>query len=258
MNQVEKKGIHIKDTLKGLGGVLLGALIAVGLVVLPAAGIQRAPKIDSFSWQEIDLFIAAAVGGAIAGFLIFANEERRESFLYARGLMADLIKKPSLKPLNELVNQFAFEMVFSAFLFWYVACAGLLKRLSLGCFSQENAQIAQTIGLLVCLAGIIKGLAVLAASGKEKMNAGSNTNDMSIPVGLASREVRHPLLFAFLIFLLGVPLCLATLYPLVAIPGAIVVINWKIRQNEEKLVISLGEPFKLYQQSTKRLIPFVF
>lgn len=70
--------------------------------------------------------------------------------------------------------------------------------------------------------------------------------------------VRHPLYTGLIIFIIGIWL----LYPTLAVSAFVIIsiayIDYGSSLEEEKLLLEFGDAYKQYQQSVKKLIPFIY
>lgn len=72
------------------------------------------------------------------------------------------------------------------------------------------------------------------------------------------RHVRHPVYLGTTVGLLGLPLCLSSLYGFVTMLLLIPLFLNRIRMEEGLLIEEFGEEYRSYRETTKKLIPFVY
>ena len=73
------------------------------------------------------------------------------------------------------------------------------------------------------------------------------------------RLIRHPSYTGALMAFLGLGVCIGNWASLAAmlIP-TLLVFSWRIRVEEQALMAALGEPYRIYMQRTKRLVPAIY
>ncbi len=128
-----------------------------------------------------------------------------------------------------------------AFFFLYFSANALSQRLHFCLITGTNYEVeaVRGVGLLICLtAGILQTLALL----KPELYSQS------------ARRLKHPCLFATLLFLTGVPEVFGTWFTLVGIPGIFVVMKWTAACLETEPNTELHPDIL----SHWRLIPFIY
>jgi protein-S-isoprenylcysteine O-methyltransferase Ste14 len=72
------------------------------------------------------------------------------------------------------------------------------------------------------------------------------------------RLIRHPRYFGIFLCFTGISLVFASGAALLVVVALLVVLGWRIRDEEALLATEFGEEWQAYAQKTSRLIPFVF
>lgn len=92
--------------------------------------------------------------------------------------------------------------------------------------------------------------------GFEQLQSPEKSNDLIIK-GLY-QYVRHPLYTGLILFIIGIWL----LYPTLAVSAFAIIsfayIDYGSSLEENKLILEFGNQYKQYQQSVKKLIPFIY
>ena len=72
------------------------------------------------------------------------------------------------------------------------------------------------------------------------------------------KYMRHPVYLATSLAMLGLPLCLSSLYGFVTMLLLIPLFLNRIRNEEALLIEEFGAEYETYRETTKKLIPFVY
>lgn len=114
------------------------------------------------------------------------------------------------------------------------------------------------IGLALFAAGIaLQAAAMWVLRGMYTVRLGMQPGHHLVTNG-PYRLVRHPGYLSYIVSMTGIGLALSSLVglglPILVVPF----ILWRIRHEEEMLVVEFGEEYRTYVQQTKRLIPLVY
>jgi len=72
------------------------------------------------------------------------------------------------------------------------------------------------------------------------------------------RYTRHPIYLGVLIAILGLPIFAASLYGLLVMSALIPIILNRIRMEERLLTEEFGDVYRDYQETTSKLVPFIY
>ena len=72
------------------------------------------------------------------------------------------------------------------------------------------------------------------------------------------RYVRHPISLAAIIYSIGIPLFLSSLYGFFIMLGLIPLIPYRIGIEEKMLIEKFGDEYREYVKKTKKLLPFIY
>ena len=114
------------------------------------------------------------------------------------------------------------------------------------------------LGLLLLYTGIALRLYAIAMLGTFFTTTVAVAPGQTVIDRGPYRRIRHPSYTGLLLILLGCSLGLANWLSLLVIMGsALIGLTYRIRVEEAALQEQLGQPYREYMRSTKRLIPFV-
>jgi len=113
-------------------------------------------------------------------------------------------------------------------------------------------------GLVVFAFGIVlQSAAMWALRGQYTVRLGVRPGHRLVTGG-PYRLVRHPGYLSYILSLAGIGLALSSLVGLGLAISIVPFISWRIKGEEEMLLIEFGEEYRAYMRKTKRLIPFVY
>ncbi len=72
------------------------------------------------------------------------------------------------------------------------------------------------------------------------------------------RFTRHPIYFGVMIAIFGAPVYASSLYGLLTLSVLIPIFNNRIRIEERMLTEEFGDAYRTYQETTSKLIPFIY
>lgn len=222
--------IKIKSNfVLSLAGALTGLILTVAPVLLMRRGLSHFWD----HWQEIALYASCLAGGAIAGATGF-------------NLTAGDV---------EVKRQRAMVWGSCVVYVLYIACAVLCRRIHFGALDTWWWRLS---GLLLFWLG--SGIRLWAVATLGRFHSGFVTiqpEHTLIRSGLY-KWLRHPSYLGALIALAGIPMIFASWFPLLAMPGFIVCIRWRINDEEKMLAEQFPEEFETYKRETWRMIPHVY
>ena len=111
--------------------------------------------------------------------------------------------------------------------------------------------------LLIAIGGTISIVAVITLRRSYSSSLVIREDHQLIRHGIY-KYVRHPVYSGTSLALLGLPLCLSSLYGFVTMLLLIPLFLNRIRNEEGLLIEEFGEEYKSYRESTKKLIPFIY
>ncbi len=115
------------------------------------------------------------------------------------------------------------------------------------------------LGLLLCAAAVPLGLAALRTLGRFYVPDPQILPGQGLVTQGVYRRIRHPMYTAALLWILGLPLVVQSLWGLLASAALALPILWfRIGQEEALLLQAFGDQYTAYQDRSWRLIPFVF
>lgn len=246
--------------LRSLGlyfaGIFLGCLFFLVLVAVPMAGVRRGLTNLFLNWQEFGLVASALLTGALSGALVMRRRLFLEDNLHASTVKIEALKEEE-EPLTNLVaGSKRFRLSFTGrtrllflfvYLLLYVNLSVLCLYLRLGIFDfPDFNSVLRSLGLGLSLIGFYillrslksaRTIACLAESSYYEAEvgllAGEEASESKIaPVPGHIPPVRkgflkeHPLCTGWLYFMVGMPLIFQAWFPLLAIPGVYIALNW--------------------------------
>jgi protein-S-isoprenylcysteine O-methyltransferase Ste14 len=72
------------------------------------------------------------------------------------------------------------------------------------------------------------------------------------------RRIRHPITLAAMIYSLGIPLIVSSVYGLLVMLGLVSLFLYRIRIEERMLIERFGVEYREYVRKTKKLIPYIY
>jgi protein-S-isoprenylcysteine O-methyltransferase Ste14 len=227
-----------------LQGFKLGLLN--GLLVLTAVFFVHREV-----WRHLDLWP-----------LLFSNwsENVLAAVAVLQGYLTGAFSRAQIDSGLQTSYRWAMRWGTPSFLFLYVAASALCERLH---FGDWNSPILRAIGVAIILASLglrIWTHATIPAALRSGTKSGAESEAPAPETAFDAvsgpfKWIRHPDRAGRILFLVGTPLCFAAWVPLFALPGAVVLLNWHLNDLEAFCLSQLGEPYLLYKQRTKRLIP---
>lgn len=222
--------LTIKDRIiLASSGAASGFILSLAPVLL----IRKNVHLLAANWQELAFYLlvtAAGASGGAAGFNLRAGAV-------------------------EIKSQRAIVWLTVIFYVLYVACATLCPKIH---FGDLNLPWWRTMGLIITSLGAMIRVWAIATLGT--LHSGFVTiqeKHSLIRTGLY-KHLRHPSYLGGLIFLAGVPMVFGSWFPLLALPGAYILVRWRIEDEERLLAEQFGAEFDEYKSQTWRLIPHVY
>jgi protein-S-isoprenylcysteine O-methyltransferase Ste14 len=212
-----------------LAGLALSCAIAVAPVLL----IHKSFNHLGDHWQEIAFYALCTIGGGISGACGFN----------LRG------------GANEVKQQRWMVWGTAAFFFLYIACCALCRKIHFGDLDGEWWRIA---GLFLFISGYAVRIWAIAALGKFHSGFVTIQPEHEIVRIGPYKWLRHPSYLGGFIALAGIPFIFGCWFPLLALPGAFVALQWRIDDEERLLSQQFGEQFDQYKADTWRLIPRIY
>jgi len=220
-------------TVRNFLQAVLAGIASLAMSVLPVAFIHRGFSHLLIHWQEIAFFVTVSLLGLLSTMLGFALISGNKETVRQRKLVW-------------------FSIVF--FLL-YVASAALCEKLKVGIFA---ANYTRTFGVVLVIAGSL--LRLTAVAYLRRLHSGFVTiqSQHRLITGGPYKLIRHPSYLGALIFLIGIPLTFGAWFPLLAIPGVMVGLKWRINDEEALLNEHFGSEYQQYQEKTWRLLPYIY
>ncbi|MFB0543673.1 MAG: isoprenylcysteine carboxylmethyltransferase family protein [Candidatus Bathyarchaeia archaeon] len=118
---------------------------------------------------------------------------------------------------------------------------------------------------MVTMVGLFLFLSGVVIAWKAKMTLGENyfrtlrirENHQLIKQGIYKR-IRHPIYLGAIMYTMGIPLFLSSLYGSIIMLGLIPCTIYRIKLEERMLIEKFGDEYREYISKTKKLIPFVY
>jgi protein-S-isoprenylcysteine O-methyltransferase Ste14 len=140
------------------------------------------------------------------------------------------------------------------FVFLYISCAVLCEKLKI----TVTYGFVRDIGLVLVAVGGILRIWSIAVLGHFHSAYVALMEEHKLIQSGPYRSIRNPSYLGMLIVMAGIPLVYGTWFPLLAIPGAFIVMKWRMNDEEAFLAEHFGEEYENYCQKTVRLIPFIY
>lgn len=150
-------------------------------------------------------------------------------------------KKPRHRFWTEASKSRTRVLLLFLYLLLYVMCSILCQKMNLGSLVTDalTAEVVRTIGLGLSVAGLylmVRGMFVQVAPEKTKLiqsdtaelNIGGWTPHLSphVPPTRVEFLRSHPVCAGWLVLLTGLPIVFMAWFPLIAIPGLFIAMNW--------------------------------
>jgi|GEM_PF-483019 len=140
------------------------------------------------------------------------------------------------------------------FIFLYIACAVLCERLKV----TVTYGFVRDIGLVFVVIGGLLRIWSIAVLGRFHSAYVALMEEHKLIQDGPYKLVRNPSYLGMLIVMAGIPLAYGTWFPLLAMPGAFIVMKWRINDEEAFLAEHFGQEYAEYRCNTFRLIPFIY
>lgn len=236
------------------------------MIVAPIAGVTRTSPLVSEHWQVLSAYALLILAGALALALVLSAEPLLRQRLLADNLYSVLPPRLSSLPphrierLLQRLHRFFFVLGLF-YMFLYCAAIALCLRLHVCLIEQLLEAIEpglRMLGLAVtALAVFLQLKAVLqsfppgSGSGGKPGAEELKEEDLLAPLF----NIRHPILFGWLLELLGLPLVFGVWLPLSALPGCYVGMMWWVRHQEHHLSARFGEAYARLSKETWCIVP---
>ena len=147
----------------------------------------------------------------------------------------------------------------------FVCCAGgvvivwdLVRQL----VRQQGSLVILSVQSIVGLALVVIGLTItLVAAGTLRRFYSSTLvvrEDHQLITHGVYRFTRHPIYLGAIMVLIGMPVCVSSLYGLLTMSALIPLVLNRIRIEERMLTDEFGDAYRTYQEATSKLIPFTY
>lgn len=142
---------------------------------------------------------------------------------------------------------------------------GLLTVILVAVFDRTHGPAAtrpvtwSVLGLMLCLLATLVGAIALRALGRFYTYEPEILPDQKLVTDGVYHYVRHPIYSALLLWMLGFPLVIRSLWGVAA--GVLLIgpgLWLRIREEESMLLRVFGDDYRAYQAWTRRVIPFIF
>lgn len=140
------------------------------------------------------------------------------------------------------------------FIFLYIACAVLCEKLKI----TVTYGFVRDIGLVLVAIGGILRLWSIATLGRFHTAYVALMEEHKLIQTGPYKFVRNPSYLGMLVLMAGIPLVYGTWFPLLAMPGAFIVMKWRMNDEEAFLAEHFGQEYEQYCGKTVRLIPFIY
>lgn len=142
---------------------------------------------------------------------------------------------------------------------------GLLLIIPIAVYDRTHGPAAirsvvwSALGLTLCLIAAPVGIMAVRALGRFYVPDPETLPDQKLVTNGVYRYVRHPMYTALLLWMLGFPLVIRSLWGLALGILLIGPALWlRIREEEAMLLQAFGDEYRAYQAQTWRLVPFIF
>jgi protein-S-isoprenylcysteine O-methyltransferase Ste14 len=120
-----------------------------------------------------------------------------------------------------------------------------------------NRPYVFALGLALGAAGVAFRWYAIKTLGRFFTMRVTTTADQSVVDTGPYRLIRHPSYTGSLMTVLGVLLCMTNWLSLVCLLVAVPGFAYRMKVEEQALLVALGEPYLVYMRRTKRLIPYL-
>lgn len=138
---------------------------------------------------------------------------------------------------------------------------GLLSTL-LGLVGQPQKlylfSIYNILGLAIFILGLTIALVGVFTLGHFYSSSLVTRHDHQLITHGIYRFVRHPIYFGALLACLGTMAYAASLYGFLIMLALIPVVLYRIRLEDNMLVEEFGDQYRIYQETTSKLVPFIY
>lgn len=207
--------------LKIFRSVLKNVALALAVLILPVFGIRRSADLGSLPLCELILYLIYLIAAALAGVATAMRDSggKTTPLPLSAPTRIELIRSLLLRYLKRRFTL----MVALTIVLLYVSCAALLQRLGFASTASWS-DLAAWLGVLLVAGGaIVQTLCLFEEPHKQATANGGKAG------------IRHPLHTAWLLALLGIPLIYGSWVPYAALPGVIVLINWRMRRIKSEI-----------------------
>jgi hypothetical protein len=209
---------HSSRLINFLTGALVGFVFGLTISILPVLVVEHKRLIMFFLHQPLPQLVGEAAVVACSTL----------AWALALGKI-DKLDLPASKDLK-WIKAHSFSLVATAFLFLYVACAYLCAKLHVAILPESLIAKENWQWLGAAITIVSAGFAPAALCFPSNPTAQATSDQKR------TFHLRHPIYLAGLIYLIGSSVSFTTWFPLLAIPGAFVLIVWHVRQIENATV----------------------
>lgn len=202
--------------------VLLNVALALAVLILPIFGIRRSADLSALPLYEVVVYIIYLLAAVSAG---LATSQRRAAHKTSPVPLSAPSRFQLIRSMVRYFTERSTGIAALTIVLLYVSCAALLKRLGFGSITRLS-DLAAWLGVLLIASGaIVQTVCLFEERQKQSAGNGKKTYVMARFGG-----IKQPLYMAWLLALLGIPLVYGNLIPYAAIPGIVVLINWRLRR----------------------------
>jgi protein-S-isoprenylcysteine O-methyltransferase Ste14 len=118
--------------------------------------------------------------------------------------------------------------------------------------------IISGIGVLTILSGFIISFFANKEIGENWSASIDKDNSQKLVTSGIYSYVRHPLYFSGIIIFIGTIFYFQSWWSIAVLFPCFLIINWRLKYEEENLILLFGNEYKEYMRKTKKIIPFLY
>jgi protein-S-isoprenylcysteine O-methyltransferase Ste14 len=118
--------------------------------------------------------------------------------------------------------------------------------------------IISGIGVLTILSGFIISFFANKEIGENWSASIDKDNSQKLVTSGIYSYVRHPLYFSGIIIFIGTIFYFQSWWSIAVLFPCFLIINWRLKYEEENLILLFGNEYKEYIRKTKKIIPFLY
>jgi hypothetical protein len=215
---------NIRQFLDLIPGGIQGFLYGIAITTIPSVLIEHEHHrfflfLSKVPWQQ-QFSQACLIGSPTVFFAIRLSQKKVTENLSSQPVaVADVAGSGFLTAIFKWLKAHAFALVTNLFFLLFIACAQLCQKLHVGVLPSSILSQENWMSLGCCIV-------TLAAVIMVRTLTIAHTNQLEIASPKRFR-ITNSLYAAGLVYLAGLSLSFATWIPLLAIPGAVVLIHWR-------------------------------